>query len=124
VLWSTDSSANVGVVTSNRGASSSSTRAGALTTIEPAGDPVTAIYQTIWAPDPWARKTVAIGPSTLDCNISGRHDNRLDGFELLHPALPDRGLVGAVTFTNRLAPPAVLTSDGLWIGPTLLLTAP
>ena len=128
VLWSTESSpassADVGVITDNRGLFSSSTRAGAVNTIEPAGHPVTAIYQTIWAPDPWAVKTLAIGDTPITTAITGRHDNRLDGFELLHPALPPGGLTGPITLTNRLTPPAALNPDGLWIGPSLVVTAP
>lgn len=124
VLWSTDAPTNVGVITDNRGQYSSSTRAGAVTTIEPAGKPVTSVFQTIWAPDPWAHKTLAIGDTPIAGDIDGLHGNLLDGFELLHPALPEGGLVGPLTFTNRLTPPPGVSRDGLWIGPMLLFTTP
>lgn len=124
VLWTTDSSADVGIISDNRGLFSSSTRAGAVTVIEPAGKPVTAIYQTIWAPDPWGRKTLAIGDVAIASEINGRHGSKLDGFDLLHPGLPEAGLGGSITLTNRLTPQAAPYPDGLWIGPSLIITAP
>ena len=124
VLWSTTGSADVGVLTDNRSQYSSSTRAGAVTTIEPAGNAVTSIYQTVWAPDPWGKKTLAIGGVPITTAINGRHGNRLDGFELLHPTLPAGGLTGAITLTNQLTPPSALNPDGLWLGPLLVITAP
>ncbi len=124
VLWSTSSTADVGVLTDNRGLFSRSTRAGAVTEIEPAGRTVTAIYQTIWAADPWGIKTLAIGDTAVANRVNGRHGLRLDGFDLLHPSLPESGLAGSITFVNRLTPPAALHPDGLWIGPTLVITVP
>ena len=125
MLWldpSLSDSADTGVTTCNRGTFNTSTATGMTTTIAPAGDPVIALYQTIWAPDPWSSKTLSIGGTPVTTNVLGRDGNRVDGLELLHPALPAGGLDGALTFTNTLAGPVGTAPDGLWIGPTLLIT--
>ena len=124
-----DSTTDVTVESSDTGAHNTSTPGGGTTTvIAAAAGPVVALYQTIWAADPWARKTLNIGGIAVSTSITGQHDGRVDGFDLVNPALPSGGLQGPITLVNvsgstESEPPELFWAqpDGLWIGPTFVV---
>ncbi len=124
VIFSTDGDVGTAVTSSNYGQANSSGKPGAtVTVIAPAGGPVTGLWQTIWAPDPWAVKTLRIGDTVVSKNITGRHGDLVDGFALLNPVLPAGGLTGSITLTNAFAPTGNRYPDGLWVGPTLVVSS-
>ena len=121
VLWTTGQDTNAEVTTSDYGRPSSSTAAGDVTVLAADGAPVTDFYQTVWAADPWAQKTVTIGGTTVTADVTGRHDREVDGVDLVHPQLPAAGLIGTISFTNTALRVGNTSPDELWIGPTLLI---
>ena len=104
--------------------------------VAPAGTgDITALFSTVWAADPWAKKSLSAGP-VVAADIWGIDDQpRATGFDLIAAgdgeptsALFDGSAGRALTFTNaqgRAIPGFRIFDleykDQLWVGPTVVI---
>jgi RNA polymerase sigma factor (sigma-70 family) len=130
VIWYDPSASTGSVQFGDPSRLSESSGNGNSTAIAPAGDAISALSVTLWAPDPWARKAIMVGGQPVGTapiegvvtDASGRLHTT--GVDLLTGIVADSRQ--GVTIRNTKGPattgfrtPSVL--DALWIGPTLVI---
>jgi RNA polymerase sigma factor (sigma-70 family) len=132
VIWY-DPTAQARVDYRNPGAYNLSSAGGTTTQMADSGTPIQSLSAAIWAPDPWAVKTVTDNgvpldlPTTIDGVRTGGDGPHATGFTLLDGIAS--GAAGPISLVNVDGPfqlPFVTpsTQDGLWIGPTLVVRQP
>jgi hypothetical protein len=130
VVWYDPSATSGSVEFGNPGTLSESSGEGKSTAIAPAGNQISALSVTLWAPDPWARKAILVGGDPVETQpIEGVLTDaaglpHTTGFDLLTGIHASPGQ--DVTLRNKIDHAnrgfvTTATRDDMWIGPTLVI---